>query len=79
MSRKNKTKDEKIETDVKEYQMQYCSNCKHTLVFNVKEKTKVCNWCGWLNHNHTKGAFIYNFYKASKPEYKTIRIEGDLK
>ena len=78
MSRK-KTKDEKIENYVKEYQKQYCCSCKHTLVFNVKEKQKVCSWCGALNTNRTKGAFIYNFYKASKPEYKTIRIEGDLK
>lgn len=76
---KKKTKEERISSDVKEYQQQYCSNCHHTLIFNVKEKTKVCSWCGCLNHNETKGFFIYNLYKQMKPKYKTIRIEGDLK
>lgn len=75
----NRIKDEKYQNAIKEYQEQYCSNCGHTLMFNIKQKTKVCNWCRALNYNQTKGHFLYNFYKATNQKYKTIRIKGDMK
>lgn len=76
---KLRKKDEILESTKSEYQHQYCIHCGHTMTFNIKQKNKRCNWCGRLNKNNTKGWFIYNYYKTSKPEYKTIRIEGDLK